>query len=227
MLVSDIIANGRLLADVPNTTFYTAAEALFAVNLSWKDIYAIMADGSDDFFTTSLYFNFSNLTADPNRQNAYFYDLPTDFYRLRLLQYQGGLGSNQYYPVEKMNTSNFGNTQNTPAYRMVGRSSVALSGGGKLAIYSQVEYPNWTIWYIPAPANLQTTDDLFYPYSMIPEIMAYQLAVEIRRKQNVDYKDKEARRNELINSMKLQLHRDDNRAETVKNVFANGFGAYV
>jgi hypothetical protein len=226
VLVSTIITNGQLLADVPNTTFYTPAEALQAVQTSWKDIYAMLAEGGDDFYVTMLYFNFSSFTLDANRQNAYFYNLPADFYRMLLLQYQGSYGGNQYYPVERMNRSNFGNTQNTPAYRIVGQSTVP-SNGGQLAIYSQVQYPNWALWYIPAPITLLTSTDLTYPYSMIPEIMSYQVAIEIRRKQNVDYKDKEARRNELIKTMKLQMLRDENRAETVKNVFNEGFGAYV
>jgi hypothetical protein len=226
MLVSTIITNGQLLADVPNTTFYTPAEALEAVQASWLDIYAMLAEGSDDYFVTQLYFNFSAMTADPNRQNAYFYNLPADFYRLLLLQYQGSFGGNQYYPVTRMNRSNFGNIQDTPAYRIVGQST-APSNGGRLSIYTQVEYANWALWYIPAPVTLTTATDLTYPYSMIPEIMSYQVAIEIRRKQNVNYKDKEDRRNELIHTMKLQMNRDENRAETPKNVFANGFGAYV
>lgn len=226
MLVSTIITNGQLLADVPNTTFFTAAESLQAVQTSWKDIYAMLAIGSDDFFVTQLYFNFSSFTADANRQNTYFYNLPADFYRLLLLQYQGGTGGSQYYPVERMNRNNFGNTQNMPAYRIVGQSTVP-SNGGQLIIYSMVQYTNWAAWYIPAPVALLTTTDLTYPYSMIPEIMSYQLAIEIRRKQNVDFKDKQARRDELIATMKKQMMRDENRAETPKNVFANGFGAYV
>jgi hypothetical protein len=226
MLVSDIIANGRLLSDVPNTLFYTDAEALFAVQLSWKDIYSMLANGGDDYFTTSLYVTSASLTADPNRANTYFYNLPTDFYRLRLLQYQGD-GGNQYWPVERMNPSNFGNTQNTPAYRIVGRSSTALSNGGQVSIYTPHLHPNWAIWYIPAPATLATNDDLSYPLSMVPEIMAYQLAVEIRRKQNIDYKDKQARRDELIFTMKKQITRDENRAETPKNTFSSGMGAYI
>jgi hypothetical protein len=226
VLVSTIIANGYLLADVPNTNFYTAAEALEAVQTSWKDIYALLAEGSDDYFVTQLYFTFAQMTADANRQNAYFYDLPTDFYRLLLLQYQGQYGGNQYYPVSRMNRSNFGNTQDTPAYRIVGQSATALSNGGRLSIYTQVQYPNWALWYIPAPATLLTGTDLTYPYSMIPEIMSYQLAIEIRRKQNIDTKDKESRKNQLIQTMQLQMTRDENRAETPKNVFTNGFGAY-
>ena len=232
MTVSTIINNGRLLADVPQNSnqFYTDAEAMFAVNLSWKDIYASLADGGDDYFTTSLYFTNSVLTADPNRQYAYTYNLPTDFYRLRLFQYQGQ-GGNQYWPLDRMNTSNFGNTQNTPSYRIVGKSTTALSNGGQIQIYCTWLPQNFAVWYIPQPqtyllANI-LTDDISYPLSMVPEIMAYQVAIEIRRKQNVPTDDKEKRRNELIATMLKQITRDENRGETPKNVFNQGFGGYV
>lgn len=232
MLVSDIINNGRLLADVPltNNAFYTQAEALLAVNLSWKDIYAALADGGDDYFTISLYFDNSALIPDPNRQYVYTYDLPTDFYKMRLFQYKGQ-GGDQFWPLERMNTSNFGNTQNTPSYRIVGKSSTALSNGGQVQIYTNYLPPTFSMWYIPSPqtyliANI-LTDDISYPLSMIPEIMAYQVAIEIRRKQNIDYKDKLERRNELMKTMLKQITRDDNRGESVKNVFSNGFGGYV
>jgi len=230
MLVTNIIANGRLLADVPNTLFYTDAEALFALNASWRDIYAQLADGGDDYFTISTYFTGASLTADANRQYTYIYNLPTDFYRLRLFQYQGQ-GGQQFWPLDRMNTANFGNTQNTPSYRIVGKSSVALSNGGQIQIFSTWLPPNFALWYIPSPttyliANI-LTDDISYPLSMIPEIISYQIAVEIRRKQNIDYADKEARRNELFKTMLRQITRDDNRGEVPKNTLSNGFGGYV
>lgn len=226
MLVSTIIANGRLLADVPNTAFYTDAEALFAVNASWKDIYSSLADGGDDYFTKSIYFTSADLVADANRQYTYTYNLPTDFYKLRLFQYQGQ-GGMQYWPIERMNTSNFGNTQNTPSYRIVGQSSVALSNGGQIMLFTTYLSPNYAFWYIPSPLTYILTDDISYPLSMIPEIMAYQVAIEIRRKQNVPLEDKQKRRDELYSTMIKQITRDENRAEPVKNVFNQGFGGYV
>jgi hypothetical protein len=216
MLVSTIISNGRLLADVPNTTFYTDAEALFAVQLEWKRIYATLCDNDEDFFATSLYITSSSFTADANRKNVYTYT-PTDFYRLRLLQYQGN-GGDQYTPAYKMTVENFGNTMNTPGYRVVGQS---------INIYDPDHWPNWCIWYYPQPVTLTTSTDLIYPLSMIPEIMAYQVAVEIRRKQNIDFKPKQERRDEMWKAMEKQMHRDEAKAENTRNVFANGFAPYI
>jgi len=123
-----------------------------------------------------------------------------------------------YVPIEKMTLENFGNLQSGPGYRMVGQN---------LVLYTQAAYTNYCIWYYPAPATLTTGTDLVYPNSMITEIMSWQLAADARRKQNLDYEDKEARRNQLFQSMIDQIPRDDAKAESPKNVFAQGFAPYI
>lgn len=216
MLVSTIITNGRSLADVPNTNFYTAADALFSVQASWKDLYALLCEYNDDYFVTQLYIPFASLTADSNRTFNYTYTLPSDFYRLRLLQYLSD--GPMYFPVAKMTLENFGNLQNGPGYRLIGTT---------LDIYTQVSYSTWCLYYYPAPATLTTGTDLTYPTSMIPEIMSYQVAIDIRVKQNLDVADKTARRNELVKTMLRQIGRDEAKAETPKNIFAQGFSPYI
>jgi len=269
MLVSTIIANGRLLADVPNTNFYSDAEALFAAQTSWQDIYAMLCEGGDDYFTTSLYVTSSSFYADASRSDVFIY-APSDLYRLRLLQYQG-MGGGNYFPASKMNIENFGNLQNTPAYRIVGQyginasnsvysvnttlssdlvswNTVTINSGitvniasninwsinigsftnpSAIMIYDPSHYDNWCIWYYPSPITLDLSTDLTYPLSMIPQIISYQVAIEIRRKQNIDFASKEERRNELIATMKKQMTRDEAKAETIKNTFGNGFAPYI
>jgi len=217
MLVSTIISDGRSIADVPNTNFYTAADALFSVQSSWVDLYSIMCEGNDDYFVTQVYTTLAaGFTADANRTYVYNYTLPASFYRLRLFQYQPD--GTLFYPVAKMNLENFGNLQNGPGYRLQ---------GAYLSLYTQIEYTNWCIWYYPAPVTLATGTDILYPNSAVTQIMAYQVAIDIRRKQNLDYLDKQQRRDELIATMKNQLNRDDAKAETPKNVFNQGFAPYI
>ena len=216
MLVSTIITNGQSLAAVPNTNFFSAADALFSVQSSWKDIYALLCEHNDDYFVTQVYTTLASFTADSNRDFFYNYALPADFYRLRLFQYQPD--SSLYFPVEKMTLENFGNLQSTPGYRMMGTN---------LVLFTQTSYTNWCIFYYPAPATLTTGTDLVYPNSFIPEIMSYQLAADIRRKQNLDFGDKIQRRDELIATMVRQINRDDAKAESPKNVFAQGFAPYI
>lgn len=289
MLVSTIIANGLLLADVPNVSFYSAAESLFAVQLAWEQIYAFLATNNDDYFLTPIYIKnaitttgttngtavitaipttagmyagtgitgtlipdgttilsvdsltkitlsavatgsatlssiiVTNMVPDTNRTYTSLIDTTTGmfadgFYRLRLIQYQGMGGTIGYYPVQKMSIENFGNTQNTPAYRFEGT---------KIAIYDPATYTNYCLWYYPRPVTLATTTDLVYPYNMIPEIMAYQVAAEVRRKQKADVAPWTSRVQELYGSMALQSSRDDSHGEPIKNQFGQGFAPYI
>lgn len=227
MLVSTIITNGQLLADVPNTSFYTPAESLFAVQLSWEQIYAFLCSNGDDFNVTQIYLAMStnvSVTTDAVRPSMRYIDTTnsTDFadgfFRLRLIQYQGMGGNNAYYPVSKMSIENFGSAQNAPAYRFM---------GNKIAIYDPSDYENYVLWYYPRPETLTTSTDLSYPYSMIPEMMAYQLAAEIRRKQKADVAPYMARISELQQTMLAQMSRDDSHGEPIKNQFSQGFAPYV
>lgn len=285
MLVSAIISRGLLLADAPNTSFYTAAEQLADVQLSWKQVYAFLCDNDDDYFvtvnyipptvnvvgtvtngspnvtlvtpsTTGIYVGASvadsagfvpalttvlsitsaaqfvmslsgtntqaldnvtvkNFREDTNRQFMYEYTLPTDFYRLRMLQYKQSLGGINFLPVEKATIANFGNGQAIPAYRFKGTS---------LMVYDPGQYSMYCMWYYPAPATLLTTTDLAHPNNMIPELMSYQLAVEIRRKQKLETDLWQEKVNELYGTMKQQMSRDDNRAESVKDSFQSQSG---
>lgn len=227
MLVSVIIQNGLLLADIQNTSFYTAAEQLFAVQLGWEEVYSFLCTNNDDYFVTPLYFQPSSnaaVTYDANRSFVWTMDttnatiFPDHFYRLRLIQYQGQYSQNSYSPASKMTIENFGNTVNTPAYRFAGKY---------LEVYDPSNYSNWCLWYYPGPATLQLTDDLVYPYNMIPEILAYRVAIEARRKQRAETDSLQERYVSILGSMKDQMSRDDSHGESPKDQFAQGFSPYI
>lgn len=214
MLVSEIIAIGRSQADVPNTSFYTDQDALRSVNMAWKQIYSQLATNDDDFFVTQ--FAIPSLSAVSNRQNTYTYDFSAisgGMFRLRLLQYKAG---DFWRPVDKMTIQNFGSPQADPAYRIEGQ---------KLWIFARNTY-EYEMWYYPQPAQLTLTPgdtDLTYPLAVIPEIISYQVAADIRRKQSLPTEAYEKRRNELFVSMSRQLKRDDFRPEKMTNEFAKGW----
>ncbi len=219
MLVSQIITNGLQLADMPNTNFYSSAESLQAVQDGYGDLYQLLCDNNDDYYQTQVYVQSSTFTADANAPYMYFYTLPADFFRLRLLQAQGQT-SGTWIVVQKMTIENYGITQNSPAYRFA---------QGKLHIYDPSAYSVYRVFYYPVPTTLTTNTDITYPSTLIPQILAYRLAVEIRRKQgNMERMQiLQQRLNELTQTMVAQLPRDDNKAETVKNTMSNGFAPYI
>lgn len=215
MLTSVIITQGRNLANVPNTSFYSDTEALFAVNIAYKQLYEQLMESSDDYYVTELYKTLSDFTADSNRQYFYSYSLPSDFYRLRLFQYQQS-GGQIFLPIYKMTLEGYGNTQNVPAYRIEGT---------KIQLYNPNSVSSFCIFYYPQPATLTLSPDtdVVYPNTLIPEIMSYQLAAEIRRKQKLDTSLWDQRRNEIMETFRRQVTRDDNKVETIKDTFRGGF----
>lgn len=217
MLASAIISRARSIANVPNTSFFTSTDALYSLNESYKDIYSILTRQNDDFFCTVVTVNTSAMTADTVRDFVYKYTLPSDFYRLRLLQRQSG---SIWTSIQKLTLEQFGQSAVSPGYRFKGT---------ELWIYDQSAPSEYQIWYYPNPVSLTTTpdSDVVYPGTLVPEIMSYQIAMDIRRKQSHPTDLIEKRRNELVNTMIKQLNRDDNRAETVKNVFSQGFAPYI
>jgi hypothetical protein len=221
-----IIFNGFKLADIPNTNFYSEAEALQVANDAWNEIYADLMDNNDDFFLTQLYIaqGDSKLTVDANAVSMYYYELPTDFMRLRLLQ-ASGFGSGAWIPVEKMTIQNYGYSQSSPGYRFTQKPGE--TGKAFLHLYNPSAPNAFRLFYYPVPATLSSASTLAYPPSIVNSIISYRVAIEIRRKQNFNVDDKLKRLEELKESMVQWLNRDDNRAESVKNVFATGFAPYV
>jgi hypothetical protein len=218
MLVSDIIINGQNIADVPNVSFYTAAEALTDAQYAWIDLYGVLTENNDDYFATELYIPFASLTLDTHRTSMYTYPLPDDFYRLRILQYGNTAGVQTFFPCYKMTTEDYGRTQNAPAYKMIGPN---------IKIYDPVGYPMYYMLYYPAAATLAAGTNLVYPLNMVPQIMSYQIAIEIRRKQKLPVEEYEKRRDELKMTMIKQLPRDDFKTEKPKNEFATGFNNFI
>lgn len=217
MLASAIIAHARSIANVPNTSFFTATDAGLSLNESYKDIYRFLTDSNDDFYVTVVNVNTSAMTADSYRDNLYKYTLPSDCFRVRLIQRQDG---EVWSSIAKMTLEQFGQSAVSPGYRF---------NNTQLWIYDIAAPSDYQIWYYPTPATLTVSpdSDVTYPGNLVPEIMSYQIAMDIRRKQSQPTDLIEKRRNELVNTMLKQLNRDDNRAETVKNTFSQGFAPYI
>jgi hypothetical protein len=208
MLGSAILTSGRDLATLPSTSFYSDAEGYRAINNSWNDIYALLVKSDDDHFITDWSFVLSSMTPVTDRQYTYELALPSDMYRLRLLQYSAD--GNIWIPMEKFTLEQYGANANWPAYRIK---------GSEIIIIDQANSRMFQGWYYPPPQVIISSTDITYPLGVNPEFMSYQVAIEIRRKQQLDVTALQARRDEIFTSMKENLKRDEARAEQVKNTF--------
>ncbi len=217
MTFATIYSNALNLLNLPaGTTFYTQAEALVQVQRLYNQLYVDLMDNDDDYFCTTLYVPNTAFTADAQRTFTYLYPLPTDYMRLRMLQYQGqGLGTQStYFPVYKMTLEEFGNTQNIPAYRIV---------GSNIQIYDPVGYSYYAVWYYPAPMTWTLSTNMAFPNNFIQDWLTYKLAAEIRMKQHEDAKLWIDTAHEIRNANIRQQSRDDAKALSPKNIFGEGY----
>jgi hypothetical protein len=213
MLVSTIIANALSKADISAQSFYTPNDQIFDAQLAWEEIYTLLAESDDDYFITSLYLvPGTDFTTDTNRTSLFIYPLPADFFRLRMLSHQAVSGGH-FVPCTKMNTNNFGYSQQAPAYRLV---------GNKLELYDPYNFNLYNLWYYPAPAQLVPATDITYPTNIYLEYMVWKMAADIRRKQNQDASIQQLRANEIMQNMKRQINRDNFRVQAPKDIFSQG-----
>jgi hypothetical protein len=158
-----------------------------------------------DTFTITVF------STDSNRTCLYSFPLPSDFYRMRLLSYKAMSGG-FFIPCQKMDMLNYGYSQNSPAYRLEGQNLMIFDY--HMSVYN--------FWYYPSVQTLATNINLAYPNTALFEYMVWKIAADIRRKQNQDPTIQQSRANDIMTTMKRQIHRDDFRAIKPKDIYSQG-----
>lgn len=152
--LADLRLQVRERADMESTEFVTDAELNRYINLSWKELYDVLVSAYEDYFTLPPV---AFTVADGETST----DLPTDFYKLRGIDFQ--ISGNQYYFVEKFQF----NRRNRRNKSLVSLLSTSLDRmyrvvGDKIYLTPEDAAPgNYRIWYIPQPSDLTVdTDEL-------------------------------------------------------------------
>ncbi|MFA5377262.1 MAG: hypothetical protein WC455_16045 [Dehalococcoidia bacterium] len=159
---SQIIARARSLADLPNSKFISNDDESDSINESWRDLYAKLLENDDDYYLTET--TLTTGTAVTGTDCEYLITLPTDYFRLRYLDYQ--VSGNLWEPVPKFPLSMKDYSPGSPYYRIKNGTLwviwSGLSGTGTLKI-----------GYYPTPAfvTAQATD-LAYGTSYTPATFA-------------------------------------------------------
>ena len=113
--------------------------------------------------------------------------------------------------------------------------SVTSPANGTLAIYDPVGYSTWAIAYYPQPPAITlnvagtTGTDIggTYPDNLVPEIFVYQMAVDIRIKAKVPSGEIGEQLGLTSKTLEKAMLKDNNKPESVRDVFASGFAPWV
>lgn len=205
MLVSKIIEKARFYAQVTaSDPFFPDADALDTVNRAYRDIYERIMQADDEFFVTEITLDPSTFTTV--RERVYDITLPADFYRLRNLVARSGTSENQ---LRRKDPNDINQAE---GYRF---------HNDLLRIFTGTGYDSYRLEYYPAPHEYTaTTEDIVYPPSLEPLILAYQIAMDIAKVQRADPTPHAEEYQRLWNRFEIALRgRDSVHHQKVANVY--------
>lgn len=153
--LSELRTRARQRADMVNSQFVTDLELNNLLNKGLAELYDIVVNAFEDYFTTNL--NFTVTTGDT-------YNLPTDFYKLRALDFSSNgqwLACREFQFNERNRSQTGANWLygNGPArsYRIMGDTLLLQPTANATGLYR--------LWYVPSPTEL-TTDSQTIPASL-------------------------------------------------------------
>lgn len=207
----------RQRADVENSNFVSDAELNAYINSSYKELYDLLVATFEDYYTLDpVEFTLSGST--------YTYDLPTNFYKLRGLDYKESSGGSDWWTVRpfvfternRVNNTFIGNVYawDQRSYRIV---------GDKLYIYPQENAKGtYRIWYVPRATELAADTDTLDGVNGWEEYVIVDAAMKILIKEESDIQplvlQKEQMRQRIIDMAK---DRDVGEGDRIGDVYSD------
>lgn len=156
----------RSLGNISSSQAWAQSDTVSSVNMWWQDIYARLLEKDDDYFAVEA--TFSSLTPYATvNPNEYKIPLPADFYQLRFVDWQPGLGG-QWQEAHRFPLSMRNEQPSDPYYRLQG-TNLWIVGANVSAI---------RIDYYPVPKVWGFSDTISYPINVPLEILAFQVAID-------------------------------------------------
>lgn len=150
--LADIKNRARRRADMVNSQFISDAELLDFINASYAELYDLIVQTYEDYFVTSTTFTLTS-------SDAGIYTLPSNFYKLKGVDYELGGNYTTIYPF-KWNTRNLRQRAINRLYAGDYDLSYKLLASTIRFEPSDNATGNFQIWYIPAYTALSDDTDV-------------------------------------------------------------------
>jgi len=151
---SELIAYARSIADLQNTKFISETDELVLINEAYRDIYSRYTESDGDYYTKEAVITLDSTMLDPNSNGkSYKIPLPTDFYKLRFVDYNYG---GNWNTCNKFSTSQRNQDVSVPMYRLINNTLWILAAPGTA---SQIKIT----YYIPPQELVASQPTLVYP----------------------------------------------------------------
>lgn len=218
--LSDLKTRARDQADMTDSDFISDTELLFYINSSYTELYDILVSSFEDYYVAPP----TSFTISAGQTN---YTLPTDFYKLRGVDYLVS-GSN-YLTLPKFNFAkrNQNSLVFSTARRLSGREYRIV--GNKLYIEPSESAPgSYRLWYTPSATLLVSDSDTVNGVNGWEEYIVVDTAIKMLAKEESDTSHLERQRARLLERItNLSQNRDYDQPETIADVTSQSEGGDI
>lgn len=205
--LASLITQTRQRADIEGSQVVTDSELTGYINSSIKELYDILVSTYEDYYL-------SETTATVTTGDSI--TLPTDFYKLRGLDYAEG---SVYYPVlpfkfSQRNQQNVELFSATPAVK----SRYRVQGSVIKLVPAVAATGTYRVWYIPRAAELSLTTDTFDGINGWEEFVIVDAAIKCMIKQELGTQELEKQKKDLIRRIEAMApNRDADAPACIKD----------
>ena len=205
--LSSLRSRCREMSDMVDSDFVSDTELLSYINSSYAELYDILVGKFEDYHVTS-----STFTISSGNSNA----LPTDFYKLRGLDFQ--LDSNSWISLKKFNFNKRNLLNRSVVYNTGLANEVQYRILGN-TIYLEPEdnaLGNYKIWYIPTYTALVSESDTVDGVNGWEEYIVVDTAIKMLAKEESSITHLTAQKNNLLKRIEtMSQNRDYDQPEQI------------
>ena len=198
-----------------DTNYVSAAEMGRMVNASLAELYDLLVSVNKDLYVSSQSVSVVSGTDE--------YDLASDFYRIEGVDVTSGSKS---YPMKRFNFSernalqDAGATELSTRYRAIGTT------------IKFIPTPNWsgtvTVWYCPAPSELDEDSDTWNGFAGWEEYAVVDCCIKLAQKQEEDATLLVKQKADLVARIRnMATDLDDNEPDRIRDVEMETLGLDV
>jgi hypothetical protein len=205
--LASLITQTRQRADIEGSQVVTDSELTGYINSSIKELYDILVSTYEDYYL-------SETTATVTTGDSI--TLPTDFYKLRGLDYAEGSVYYQVLPF-KFNQRNQQNVELFSATPAV-KSRYRVQGSVIKLVPATAAAGTYRVWYIPRATELSLTTDTFDGINGWEEFVIVDAAIKCMVKQELGTQELEKQKRDLIRRIEAMApNRDADAPACIKD----------
>jgi hypothetical protein len=162
----------RQRADMENSSFVSDTELLSLINNSYAELYDSLVSRFEDYYSKKDTFSLSGTNT---------HTLPSDFYKIRGLDYTTGVGTSESvskWNFSDRNSSQLGHFRSPRKYRIMGQSLTILPAESADGSY--------VMWYIPRYSKLNLDTDTLSDVMDFDEYIIVDSAIKCLVKEESD-----------------------------------------